>query len=202
MLDGSGSMYSTYRYGDYKALVPIDVGISLAIYFSERNKGPFKDYFMTFSRKPQLVKIKGMDIVQKVNYCTQFNEMSDTNIEAAFDLILQTALKNNLSNEDLPKKIYVISDMEFNICTTNADETFFNEAKRKFNEHGYDLPTIVFWNVNAMSNHFPATMYDNNVTLVSGASATVFNQIMTGDMNPYSYMLSVILKERYDVIKY
>ena len=111
--DVSGSMFGRGSPS------PIQVSISLAIYFSERNKGLFHNHFITFHNKPELVEIKGKDIVDKVDYVSRADWGGSTNIEAVFDLILRTAMKNQLSQEEMPESIYIISDMEFNCCATN-----------------------------------------------------------------------------------
>lgn len=192
MLDGSGSMWGT----------PINIGMSLAIYFAERNHGPFKNHFMTFSMHPQMVEIKGNDIYEKVQYCRQYNEVANTNLEAAFDLILNTAVKHHLSQDEMPKKLYIISDMQFDSCVKNSSLSNFEAAKKEFNEHGYELPQIVFWNVNCYEENVPVKMNERNVYLVSGSNPSVFAQVMQGDVNPMTYMLHVILSDRYKAVAF
>ena len=95
VIDGSGSMYG---WGEP---MPITVALSLGIYFAERNKGAFKNHFITFSENPQLVEIKGSNIVEKVQYCESYDEVANTHIQKVFELILNTAKNNNLSQEEL-----------------------------------------------------------------------------------------------------
>ena len=109
VVDGSGSMYG---YGNP---MPAAVALSLGIYFAERNRGQFHNHFITFSEHPRLVKIKGNDIVDKVMYCESYNECANTNIEAVFRLILTAAKIHQVPQEEMPSRIYIVSDMELGI---------------------------------------------------------------------------------------
>lgn len=194
VIDSSGSMY------DYGNPLPIDVAISLGIYFAERNTGTFHNYFITFSTTPQLIEIKGQNIFDKVDYCTSFNEVSDTNLEAVFELILNTAVKNRVPQNELPSTIYIISDMEFNTCTSNPNQTIFENAKQKYAKHNYSLPNIVFWDVQSRQQQVPITKNELGVALVSGANPKIFDMLMSNNLNPYSYMVEVLNQERYKMI--
>ena len=188
--DGSGSMYS----GSPMAAA---VAQSLAIYFAEHNHGAFHNHFITFSSNPQLVEIKGSDIVEKVLYCRSFNEVADTNIQKVYELILQTALRHHLPQSELPSTLYIISDMEFNYCTRDASLSNFEYAKNLYASHGYRLPAVVFWNVQSRREQQPVTMNEQGVALVSGFSPRIFSQVITGDTDPCTYMLNVLMSERY-----
>ncbi|MDE6093049.1 MAG: DUF2828 family protein, partial [Ruminococcus sp.] len=154
VIDGSGSM--TWGYYDTR---PIDVALSLGIYFAEHNKGKFANHFITFSKSPQLVEIKGKDIFEKVNYCHRFNEVANTNLEAVFNLILRTAVKNKLPQEEMPSKLYIISDMEVDYCIEGGNSTpLFNAMKKKYGNYGYKLPDVIFWNVASRQSNMPVTM--------------------------------------------
>ncbi len=187
VIDGSGSMYPR----------TIAVALSLGIYFAERNKGKFRNHFITFSNRPQLVEIKGRDIVEKVRYCCQYDEVANTNIAAVFNLLLKTAVKYNLPQEELPKRLYIISDMEFDECAENAGATNFENAKRKYAEKGYTLPELVFWNVESRNAQQPVTMNENGVALVSGCSPRLFSMVASGELDPYKAMLDVLTSGRY-----
>ena len=176
---------------------PAAVALSLGIYFAERNTGAFANHFITFSQTPQLVEIKGADIAEKVRYCRGFNEVANTNIEAVFHLILQTAVKNSVPQNELPSKIIIISDMEFDWCTENASLTNFENAKRKFEDCGYKLPDVVFWNVDSRNRQQPVTKNEQGAVLVSGFTPRMFSMVAGGTMNPYAFMLEVIGSERY-----
>lgn len=191
VIDGSGSMYG---WGEP---MPATVALSLGIYFAERNKGAFKNHFITFSEHPQLVEIKGEDILDKVRYCHGFNEVANTNIQKVFELILDAAKKNSVPQDELPKKLYIISDMEFDYCAEDASLTNFEYAKKLFAEAGYTLPDIVFWNVASRNRQQPVTKNEQGVALVSGCTPRLFEMVASGTMNPYAFMLEVVESERY-----
>ena len=189
--DGSGSMY----WGSKPQ--PAAVAQSLAIYFAERNTGAFRNHFITFSMTPQLVEIKGEDLAEKVRYCRSFNECADTNLQAVFELILATAVRNRLTQKELPSVLYIVSDMEFNACARNASLSNFEQAKRLYKAHGYRLPQIVFWNVQSRNEQQPVRMNEQGCALVSGCTPRIFSQVMSGEMEPYKNMLHVLMSERY-----
>lgn len=191
VIDGSGSMYWGVRPQ------PAAVALSLGIYFAERNKGAFHNHFITFSNKPQLVEIKGSDICEKLNYCMSYNEVANTDIQAVFNLILNTAVKNKLSQKELPKTLYIISDMEFDNCVQNSSKTNFEKAKESFKNHGYVLPNVVFWNVQSRNLQQPVTKNEQGVALVSGCSPRTFSMVISGNLSPYKYMMDILNSERY-----
>lgn len=189
--DGSGSMYWN------ASPLPAAVAQSLAIYFAERNQGVFRNHFITFSSRPRLVELKGADILEKVQYCASFNECANTNLEAVFDLILHAAVKNRVPQSELPAKLYIISDMEFDVCMDGADVTNFEQARRKYAAWGYTLPQVVFWNVSSRTRQQPVTRNEQGTALVSGCTARTFSLLQSGLIDPYAFMLSVLNAERY-----
>lgn len=191
VIDGSGSMYVPLQPR------PAAVALSLGIYFAERNTGAFKNHFITFSEKPQLVEIKGKDIWEKVNYCHKYNEVANTNIQKVFELILRAAVKNKVPQSEMPSTLYIISDMEFDYCTKGADLTNFEYAKKIFAEAGYQLPRVVFWNVTSRTKQQPVTMNEQGVALVSGCSPRIFGMLSSGNLSPMGYMLDILGTERY-----
>lgn len=203
IVDTSGSMCSS------NAAAPINVAISLGLYCAEKGKGPFANHFMTFSSIPSFVKVEGIDFCDKVHRMSGADWGGSTNIEAAFDLMLNTAIKNHCPQSDLPENLIVISDMEFDSCvTTNSnrgwgrcrpDETLFEAMKKKWRSHGYDMPKLVFWNVQARQNNI-AIRDDGYVSYVSGMSPTIFEQIMSGK-TAADLMYEVLDQARYSCIK-
>lgn len=185
--DTSGSMC-----GD-----PMSVSISLALYFAERNKGQFKDYFLTFSSNPKLQKIVGKNLIERMN-SIETGEVSNTNLQETFDLVLNTAIQNNVSQEEMPETIYVISDMEFD--SAEDGETNFEVIKRKYDNYGYKMPNLVFWNVNASGSNLPVQKNERGVTLVSGFSPSVF-KLAVENKTPYNLMIGILNSERYSKIK-
>lgn len=194
VIDGSGSMYCG---GDP---LPAEVALSLGIYYAQRNTGRFQNHFITFSEHPQLVEIKGRDICEQVRYCRQFNEIANTNIRRVFELILNTAVKNRVPQKDMPAKLYIISDMEFDCCVSDGSLTNFEFAQSLFALHGYRLPEVVFWNVASRNQQQPVRMNDAGAALVSGCSPRVFSMLKAGILSPYAFMLEVLGSERYAVI--
>ena len=192
--DGSGSMY----WGGNPT--PATVAQSLAIYFAEHNRGIFHNHFITFSMNPRLVEIKGNDIVEKVRFCRTFDECANTNLQAVFELILQTAVMNRLPQAMLPTTLYIISDMEFDTCAANSSQTNFEHAKQLYRSYGYELPHVVFWNVQSRNEQQPVKMNEQGVALVSGCNPRLFSQVMSGETDPYTYMMNVIGGERYRMI--
>jgi len=195
VIDTSGSMYMIGNP------LPAAVALSLGIYFAEHNKGRFKNHFITFSEKPKLVEIKGETVVDKVRYLRSLTEVANTNIEAVYNLILNTAVKNRLPQSEMPARLVIISDMEFDECAEGADETAFENAKKKYAAHGYKLPDIVFWNVNCRGGHMPVKMNEQGVALVSGATPRLFSMIAGGVPDPFAFMMDVVNSPRYAAIK-
>ena len=196
VVDGSGSMYCNWGSG----YMPAAVAQSLGIYFAEHNKGCFHNHFITFSENPRLVEVQGRDIVDKLTYCVSFNECANTDLQGTFDLILKTAIENKVKQEEIPEKLYIISDMEFDFCTENAEMTNFECAKKKFAKYGYTLPQIVFWNVNSINQQQPVTKNEQGVALVSGTSPQIFSMLSEGILDPYSFMLETLSAKRYERI--
>ncbi|MBQ6368306.1 MAG: DUF2828 family protein [Erysipelotrichaceae bacterium] len=190
MADVSGSMGGR----------PMATSIGLAIYFAERNKGPFAGRFMTFSARPELVEIKGENLAEKIRYVENAEWNMNTDLEAAFDLVLRTAVRNKVKQEELPESIVVITDMEFDQCVSGND-LFYDTMKAKYEAFGYQIPNIVFWNVRSGKNTYHASFDRPGVQLASGQSPVVFESLAKGvNMTPQEYMLSVLNSERYEPI--
>lgn len=196
-----------YTRGDEKALVvadvsgsmmglPINISVSLAMYFAERNKGVFQNKFITFSERPELQEVKGNNLNQKIRNLERAHWDGNTNLQAVFDLILDTAVKNKVKKADMPATIYIISDMEFDEATSSNDRTNFEVIKDKYNEAGYTMPILVFWNVSSRQDNVAVTQNENGVVLVSGASPSTFKMAIQRT-TPYEFMLSVLNSKRY-----
>lgn len=194
VIDTSGSMY------DIDDPCPAAVALSLGLYFAEHNKGAFKNHFIEFSARPRLFEIKGDTFADRLRYVASFNEIANTNLEDVFNLILKAATKNNLPQSELPTRLVIISDMEFDACVENAGEDNFNNAKRKFEAAGYKLPQVVFWNVASRNLHQPVRMNEQGVALVSGATPRLFSMVAGDIPSPYELMLEILQSERYEKI--
>lgn len=197
VVDTSGSMIGS------AASAPINVAISLGLYCAEKAKGPFAGHYISFASRPQLIKTEGVDFVDKVYRIYQTNLVDNTNIEATFDLLLDIALKNNCKQEDLPENIIIISDQEFDAArgyygTNQNTKTLMENIEQKWLAHGYNMPNLIYWNVDARQNNI-AMIPKDGVSFVSGFSPSIFQQIMSGKTS-FDLMYEVLNQERYSVI--
>ena len=204
IVDTSGSMCGS------EASAPINVAISLGMYCAEKAKGPYAGNFITFSSNPKFVQIEGVDFCDKVQRMSGAEWGGSTNVEAAFDLMLNVAVKNHLSQSEIPENLIIISDMEFNHCVSSnayrsswggggVNETLFETMAKKWRAHGYDMPRLTFWNVQARQNNIPMRD-DGRVTYVSGMSPVIFEQVMKG-LTAWDLMMDKLDSERYACIK-
>lgn len=179
---------------------PINTAIGLAIYFAERNVGAYHNMWMSFSANPKIHRLKGNTLAQKINSIDMHDWMMNTDLKAAFKLVLDIAEKNEVPPEEMPKSLIVISDMEIDFCG-NEDWTFYDKMAHKFEKHGYQIPNIIFWNVNSRNDVFHADAKRKGVQLCSGQSTTVFKQMLSCiGMTPVEAMHKVIDSERYNCI--
>lgn len=196
VIDVSGSMFCSNN-------TPISVALGLGLYMAENNPNKaFRDYFITFSNSPAFQKIVGHDITEKVKNALRSDWRMNTNLEKVFDLVLKKAIENNTSFDDMPSHIIIFSDMEFDQCVKNADNNAMQMIKRMYREAGYDLPTVVFWNVQGRIGNVPVRKNDKGVLLVSGASQNVINFVLSKQYeNLISIVYEVTGKDRYSHIK-
>lgn len=194
VVDTSGSMTTQVSQGTRA----IDVSVSLGLYLAERLKGAFNGKFITFSSKPTIQSVAGSTLTDKIrNLDSAAWEMS-TNIEKVFDLILNTAVSNKVPKKDMPTKILILSDMQFDHAT-DEDETAFELIDSKYKEAGYKRPTLVFWNIAGAVNNHPAKATDKNVGLVSGFSPSILKSILAAKTyTPVDLMLETVNKPRYN----
>ncbi len=191
MADVSGSMYGR----------PMSTSVGLAVYFAERNQGAYHNLFMTFSSNPQVVVLRGEDLGQKIRNVSKAEWGMTTNLKAAFDKVLEIALESHISMQDMPRAIIVISDMEIDRCG-DREWTFYDKMASRFRKYGYDIPNVVFWNVNSRHDVFHADRNRKGVQLVSGQSASMFQQVLAClDSTPLEMMEKVIGSERYNCIR-
>ena len=186
VVDVSGSMHGE----------PMEVAIALGMYCADKCHGPFHNKFITFSSQPQLVEIKGDNLVDKVNNISRADWGANTNIEAVFNLILSTAIQNRCKQEDLPNKLYIISDMQFDEAAGGGSYydrqhyrwvqntkpmTFMQLMRKRFADAGYEMPALVYWNVRASKcGMFQETRDGENIAMVSGYSAKLFESVIEG----------------------
>lgn len=196
MVDVSGSM--DCPVGGNKTLSCMDVAISLGLYCSDKNKGAFKDAFLTFSNAPQLEVLRG-DLVAKYQQLNNADWGMNTNLNAAFNTILKVAVKNNIPEADMPKILLILSDMQFDSSVKHWKESSIEMIRRKYEDAGYEMPTIVYWNLNAQSN-VPVRYDEKGTCLVSGFSPAIMQSILAAkSMTPYDIMMDTIGSPRYDI---
>ena len=204
VVDVSGSMYGQ----------PIEAAISMGAYIAERGKGPFQNYFITFSDNPKLVEFQGVDVYDKFMRAQSAEWGGSTNIEAVFNLLLDTARQSRTAEEDMPKTLYIFSDMEFNGCITRGPvsydrwsnahtlnerqiNTVIEEQARKWRQYGYQIPRVVFWNLDARHDNIPAI--GDGFSYVSGFSMNMVECILSGK-DGIDLMLEKLNSERYQPI--
>lgn len=204
VVDTSGSMTGS------NAAAPINIAIGLGMYCAERIGGPFKNHYISFSSRPQLISIEGVDFVDKVNRIYETNLCENTNLEAVFDLLLKTAKCPGVKKSDIPKSIIVISDMEIDSGTRSwswrssiegwtkqTAATEMEKIRQKWAAEGYELPHLVYWNVDARENHILDSGPD--ITFVSGASPTIFKSVLTGK-SAWDVMFDILMSKRYEAV--
>lgn len=205
---------------------PMEVAISLGMYCADKCHGPFHNKFITFSEYPHLVEVRGNDLYEKVCNVRNADWGNSTNIERVFELILSTAVQNHCKQEDLPSKLYIISDMQFNEASggynwrtrryDTKSMTFMQKMRQRYAEAGYEMPAIVYWNVRASQcGMFQETIDGENIAMVSGYSAKLFESVIEGTtyeetvnergetvtkqkIDPMTVMLTTLGNERYD----
>ena len=205
IVDVSGSMWGQ----------PICAAVSMGAYIAERGYGPFANHFITFSDRPELVRFEGANIVDKFYRASEADWGMSTNIEAVFDLLLNTAIKNHTKAKDMPETIYIFSDMEFNRCLKDNsrisdswyygnlnDEdsinTLIEREAIEWKRYGYKIPKIIFWNLNARSQNIPAI--GPGFSYVSGFNMNMVESILSGK-DGYDLMMEKLNNERYSPVK-
>jgi len=191
--------------------LPLQVAISLSIYLAERIQGPFKDHFITFSERPKLQEIQGKTLHEKYWNLSRAHWDSNTNLQLVFDLILSVARASNISEDEMIKKIYIISDMEFDAACGYVsywgsgrpnEKTNFETIQDKYAKAGFQMPQLIFWNVQSRQDQSPVEFNQEGAMLVSGCSPSIFESIMSGEIiTPLDLVLKKLNSDRYDRIK-
>lgn len=200
LVDVSGSMTCPAGgYGSKSNTTCLDVAVSLGLYCADKNTGAFKDLFLTFSTTPELLHLQG-NVVQKAEQMVKSNWAMSTNLHAAFDLVLNTAVANKVPQSEMPEMLLIFSDMQFDRCI-KFDESALEMIERKYLTHGYNVPKIVFWNINSNDN-VPVKYDTAGVALVSGFSPSIVKAILAANMDdftPQGVMMATIMNSRYDI---
>lgn len=200
MADVSGSMTCN-------KCMPLASSIGLALYFAERNNGAFKNLFMTFESQPQFMQVKGDTLAEKIDYIARAPWGGSTNLVAAFKMLLKTAVVNKVPKKDMPKSLIIISDMEIDYATYNKygdndyGKDFYDEVKGLYDEAGYKVPSLIFWNVNSRDDTFLVDDTRKNTILCSGQSTTTFKYLLSSiGCSATEVMLKVLDSDRYSDI--
>lgn len=202
--DGSGSMLARVARTEVAA---IEVALSLAIYFSERARGVFKDKFITFSTNPKLVDLsKANGLFEKAKIAYGYDEVADTNIEAVFDLILSAAIGSG-NADDVPDNVLILSDMEFNACVRDDnddrvfdDSTLFEVIAARYADAGVKMPRLIFWNICSRNIGVPLRTNEKGLAFVSGFSPSVCEMVLSSELDPRKCLLEVLNGERYEPV--
>jgi len=198
VVDVSGSMESPA--GGNPNLTCMDIAVSLGMYISERSEGNFKDAFITFSESPELQYLKG-SLEQRLSQLISSDWGMSTNLEKVFNLILTQAKNNNISEEFMPTKILILSDMQFNQATRRDSLGAQSMIEEMYKEAGYKMPNVVYWNLNSSGGNFPVEFDKNGTALVSGFSPSILKSLLGGkNMTPESIMMDTVNDKRYSVI--
>ncbi len=211
VVDVSGSMGCSA--GGNRNVTCMDVAISLGLYISERNEGPFKDAIITFSGDPELEILKG-DLKQRFKQLQGANWGMNTDLQKVFRLILDQAKKNNVPESEMPTKILILSDMEFDQATSSQSGWYGNKEVSDWNptaqemistmykEAGYELPSIIYWNITSRGKNVPVAFNETGTALVSGFSPSILKSLLKGVIvSPQQTMDETIMSERYEQIK-
>ncbi len=209
VVDVSGSMGCSA--GNNPNLTCMDVAISLGLYISERNLGQFKDTFITFSVRPKLQVLNG-DLSDRMSQLARADWGMNTNLEATFKLILDQAVKHRVSQDEMPTKVLILSDMEFDMArgksrgcnwdgVTDWNPTAQQMIKGMYEDAGYKMPDVVYWNLNSRNDNFPTSTDETGTALVSGFSPSIMKSVLTcEEFTPYQMMMETIGSSRYEPI--
>jgi hypothetical protein len=196
MIDVSGSMdVPAGGHGSGSVVTCMDVAISLGLYVAQRNVGQFKNVCMTFSSNPQLYEVPD-NFADAIRDIAKWGYLGmNTNIEKAFVEILSRAKAHNVAADQMPTKLLILSDMQFDHCVDGNGA--FDSIRRLYAASGYTLPQIVFWDINSQSGNFPVTIDAQGTALVSGFSPSILKGVVTGELSPVNVMLKTVMSERY-----
>uniref|UniRef100_A0A6C0IAR7 DUF2828 family protein n=1 Tax=viral metagenome TaxID=1070528 RepID=A0A6C0IAR7_9ZZZZ len=195
MIDLSGSMFSASN-----GSIPAQVAISLGIITSQCCKGMFKNKFITFSATPELVSLIPDDLYKE--YAEKGTEPSlytcfkslinvdfgyNTDFEKSCDMIIKYGKDNNINDEDMPRKLFIFTDMQFDEATTDNSEnsnveTLYKTIVKKFKSANYTPPKFIFWNLNSSHKQsFPVNCKTEGTAMISGFSEQLLKIFMTYD---------------------
>ena len=196
VVDTSTSMHSP----DY---LPYDVACAMGLLISKCSVGKFKHHVLTFNSVPAFAVIKDAPIYDRWRQLSSISWGGSTNIQATFELILNRGKECKLTQEDMPKRLWIISDMQFNQVNGYGAVTNFEAIEKMYAASGYTRPQIVFWNVNGSSSDFPVSVGDHGTALISGFSPSVMKAVLEGDdsFSPYGIMRKSLDSDRLQPVR-
>ena len=197
VVDTSGSM----SWHEVNGITPMLIAVSLGLYHAERCKGAFHNHFITFESNPHLIEIHGETLQDKIRYIGNADWGGSTNLEAVFNLLLETAVDSGAKQEELPSVIYIISDMEFNCAVREPQNTVYDNVKELFRAFGYNLPTVVFINVNSWKMQAPVRANQKGTALMSGMGVSSFKEKCDYNTTPLDHMYKILYSDRYKEVK-
>lgn len=180
---------------------PMSVSISLAMYIAERNTAEvWKNKFLTFSAQPELQSIVGSTIGSRIENLSRAAWQMNTDLMAVFKTVLDAGMKNDVPAEDMPQKLIIVSDMQFDACCRSNKRTNFEQIQKLYRKAGYEMPQLVFWNVNSYGD-VPIKAHDTGTCLVSGCSPSILKSVLTDNvLTPVDTMNETVYTERYDAV--
>lgn len=202
VVDVSGSMGCGIN-GEYGGGVTCkDVAMSLGVYIAERNEGIFKDQFISFSSDPHFHQLVGHDLKERLANMNRSGEDMSTNISRCFHVLLERAKKAGLAQSDMPTKLLIMSDMEFDMADSGGgwnrgSSTNFDAIQSMYANAGYDMPQLVFWNLRGRLGNVPVKAGQANTALVSGCSPSILTSLLAGELEPVKIMMKTVGVERY-----
>ena len=194
--DVSGSMHG----------VPLMVSIALGILLSSKNTSEsFQNQLITFDTNPQFVDLGDCKtLLEKIIKVKTMQWGGSTDLQKTFDIILAKCL---LGQEAAPKKLIILSDMQFNDAVQVSEAyrrtsvTNFEAIKNKFYAHNLEMPEIIFWNLRGDTDDFPVSTTTKGVTMLSGFSPTLLNSITTNvELTSYDILRQILDNPRYTTI--
>lgn len=198
MVDSSGSMLSQLSKSTANCL---DVAMAIGLLVAHSVQGTFHNHVLSFSTTPQFTVLQdGLSLADRCRTLAQMSWSMSTNLQGAFDLILDKAGAVKLAPEEMPKRIFIVSDMQFdNACDKRTN---FQVITDKYKQSGYSRPQLVFWNVNGASTDFPVSVGDDGTAMISGFSTSIMKAVLTGkDFTPYGILRTALDSDRYNSVK-
>jgi hypothetical protein len=204
VMDGSGSMYSKISSGSN--IMAIHVSIGLSLFLANINTKAWKGMVMEYGSRPSFFQVPtNASLREQIKIALAHDDCGSTNVEAVFDEVLKTAVREGFKQEEIPE-IICFSDMEFSpamIGWRNADneDRLFEYIARKWSDAGYSLPRLTFWNINSRTGTIPLTENKNGVALLSGYSQSIMQMVLSRKLDPLTILLEKLDSPRYNLVR-